>query len=81
MRLKHELWEDNGGAEYTFCLTGPKGDGARKLLKPDAKLIWSVEAGSHFEAMTAYYKFMGWGEYTTEHEWDMQPYPDDSSQE
>jgi hypothetical protein len=29
-------------------------------MKPSAKLIWTVEAESHFEAMTAYYKFQGW---------------------
>ncbi len=68
MKLKHELWEERGGEEYTFCLAGPRGDGARKLLSPDAKLIWTVEAESHFEAMTAYYQFMGWGVYKTEHE-------------
>jgi len=28
-------------------------------------------------AMTAYYKFMGWGEYTTDQEWDMHPYPEE----
>src|SRR6267142_3521918 len=52
MKLKHELWEENGGQELTFCLAGRHGDDARKLLSPDAKLIWTVEAGSHFEAMT-----------------------------
>ncbi len=80
MKLKHELWKDIGGDEYselTFCLAGPYGDGARSLLSPHAELIWAVEAGSHFEAMTAYYKFMGWGEYTTDQEWDMQPYPEE----
>lgn len=75
MKLKHELWEDNGGKEYTFCLAGSQGDAARRLLTPDAKLIWTVEAGSHFEAMTKYYKFMNWGEYRTDQEWDKQPYP------
>lgn len=83
MKLKHELWKDKGGEEYseqTFCLAGPRGDDARKLLSPDAKLIWTVEAGSHFEAMTAYYKFMDWGEYTTDQEWDTQPYPEEWSQ-
>jgi hypothetical protein len=49
MKLKHELWEGNGGQELTFCLAGRYGDEARKLLSPDAKLIWTVEAGSHFE--------------------------------
>jgi hypothetical protein len=50
------------------------------LLGPDAKLIWTVEAGSYFEAMTAFYKFMDWGEYITDQEWDMQPYPEEWSQ-
>ena len=82
MKLKHELWRDKGGEEYseqTFCLAGPHGDGARRLLSPEARLIWTVEAGSHFEAMTAYYSFMGWGEYTTDQELDIQPYPEEWS--
>lgn len=81
MKLKHELWEEDGGASYTFCLAGPRGDGARSHLSPDAKLIWVVEAGSHFEAATAFYNYMGYGEYTTEHEWDYQPYPEEWAHE
>ena len=27
--------------------------------------------------MSKYYTYMGWGEYTTEHTWDREPYPDD----
>jgi len=77
VRLKHELWEEKDGGGYTLCLAGPRGDGARKLLGPGARLIWTVEGGSHFEVMTAYYKFMGWGEYTTDQEWDMQSYPEE----
>jgi hypothetical protein len=50
-------------------------------MSPDARLIWTVEAGSHFEAMTAYYEFMGWGKYTTNQEWDYQPYPEGWAQE
>jgi hypothetical protein len=83
MKLKHELWKDIGGdeySEYTFCLAGPRGDDARKSLSPEAQLIWTVEADTHFAAMTAYYKFMGWGVYTTDQEWDMQPYPAEWSQ-
>ncbi len=72
----HELWEDADGLDL-FCLAGPKGDGARKLLAAGAKLIWTVDANSHYEAMTAYYKFKGWGKYTTDQEWDMQPYPEE----
>ena len=78
MMLKLELWKDIGGekySEYTFCLAGTRGNDARSSLSPDAKLIWTVEADSHFAAMTAYYKFMDWGTYTTDREWDMQPYP------
>ena len=74
MKLKHELWVDEDGLDM-FCLSGKQGDDARKLLSPKAKLVWTAEAGSHFEAMTAYYKFQGWEEYTTDQEWDMQPYP------
>lgn len=77
MPLLHELWEDIGG-EYgyeTFCLAGPLGEGARAGLSREAKLIWTVEAASHFEAMTKYYLHKGWGAYTTEEAWDMQPYP------
>ncbi len=79
-KLLHELWQDTGEGDYghyTFCHAGPLGDGARASLSPKAKLIWTVEAGSHFEAMTLYYQFMGWGEYTTHHEWDFKPYPDE----
>lgn len=50
-----------------FCLAGPMGDGARNLLGPKARLIWTVEAESHFEAMTLYYQRKGWGAYTSEH--------------
>ena len=71
----HELWIDADGLE-TFCLAGENGDGARALLSPGAKLVWTVEAGSYFEAMTKYYEHMGWGVYTTEHEWDFKPYED-----
>jgi hypothetical protein len=74
--LLHELWleEDN---EQTFCLAGPMGDSARALLSPNAKLVWTVEAGSHFEAMTKYYKYMNLGLYKTNQDWDKKPYPDE----
>jgi len=83
MNLKHELWKDVGGEEYSeyiFCLAGPRGNDARKSLSLEAELIWTVEADSHFGAMTAYYEFMGWGTYTTDQEWDMQTYPEEWSQ-
>ena len=74
--LLHELWlEENN--EQTFCLAGSMGDSARASLSPNAKLVWTVEAASHFEAMLKYYEHMGWGKYETIQDWDKQPYPDD----
>ncbi len=72
--MKHELWKEENG--YTFCLAGSMGDGARALMDSNAKLIWTVEADSHFEAMTKYYEFMDWGNYKTEFEQDKEPYPE-----
>ncbi len=71
----HELWIESD-QEQTFCLAGSKGDRARALLSPGAKLVWTVEAGSHFEVMTKYYEHMGWGVYKTDHESDYEPYDD-----
>lgn len=73
--LMHELWEE--GELSTFCLAGPMGDGARDLLGPGAILLWTVVAESHFDAMTKYYEFKNWGEYTTEHELDRQAYSEE----
>ena len=76
VRLLHELWLNADGGQ-TLCLAGPMGDGARAMMSKDAKLAWTVTAGSHFEAMTKYYEYMNWGSYSTEQEWDRKPYPDD----
>jgi len=65
----HELWEDptpDQGGYLTFCPAGPMGDEARATLSPSASLTWTVEAESHFEAMTLYYERQGWGTYTTD---------------
>jgi hypothetical protein len=74
--LLHELWVESD-QEQTFCLAGPMGDDARALMAPGAQQVWSVTAGSHFEAMTKYYEHMGWGTYATEHNWDYEPYPEE----
>lgn len=63
--MLHELW-DEGDAGLTFCLAGPHGDGARALLGPNAQLVWTVEAASHLDAMTAYWARMGWGRYVSD---------------
>ena len=36
-----------GAGRKTFCLAGPRGDGARALLEPSAVLTWTVEAKCH----------------------------------
>jgi len=64
-----------GAGEQTFCLAGPMGNDARALLPVSAKKVWTVSAASHFDAMTKYYAYMGWGTYTTQHPSDYEPYP------
>jgi hypothetical protein len=73
----HELWSDPEpatGGYFLFCDAGPRGDQARGQLSPRARLVWTVEAASHFEAMTLYYEHQGWGTYTTDQEWDRVTY-------
>jgi hypothetical protein len=81
--LLHELWEDteDGGHGFTLCFAGPRGDSARSALPAEAKLVWTVWARSHFEAMTRYYERQGWGAYTTDHPGDFEPYPAEWLQE
>jgi len=80
--LVHELWEwdesDEHGSGPLFCLAGPDGERARRELMPrGARLTWTVQAGSHYEAMSKYYAHMGWGEYTTNQDSDSEPYPEE----
>jgi hypothetical protein len=72
--MLHELWDGNGEGGPTFCTAGPMGDGVRSMLGPTARLVWTVEAMSHLEAMTLYDERMGWGAYTTDQVWDRQTY-------
>jgi len=68
-----EIWQEPNG--YTSLIySGEMGDDARQLLANGSKLIKTIFAKSHFEAMTIYYEFMGWGKYTTIYERDKQPY-------
>lgn len=53
--LLHELWIESD-SEQTFCLAGPMGADARAQLKPSARKVWTVQADSHFDAMTKYYE-------------------------
>jgi hypothetical protein len=79
-RLLLEVWEnigESGESLPALLYAGPLGDDSRRLLGPKARLLTSIWAGSHFEAMTVYYRLMGWGEYTTNQPWDYQPYPEE----
>ena len=76
--LIHEVWEEigeRGEALPGLCHAGPSGDGFREQLKPNARLVRTFEANSHFEAMTIYYRLYGWGDYTTEFAIDYEPFP------
>jgi hypothetical protein len=72
--MLHELWVDSEDLD-AFVQAGPMDDQKRSLIGPGAMLVWTVEAGSHFEAMSLYYEYRGWGIYTTQFlEHDMKPY-------
>lgn len=78
--LLHEVWveTDATGGELPSCvLAGPQGDDARRMMSPNARLLTTFTAGSHFEAMTLYYRLRGWGEYQTIYPQDHESYPED----
>lgn len=62
--MQHELWMDQGLP--SFRLAGPMGDAQRALHINATELVWTVNAGSHLEAMTLFYEHMEWGLYTTD---------------
>jgi len=67
-KVLHEVWEAQDG-RTGLILAGEKGDDARKLFREDnMELVHTFNAGSHFEAMTIYYAYKGWGEYTSDFE-------------
>jgi hypothetical protein len=54
------------------------GDAARKSFVQDgARLVWTFEAGSHFEAMTRFNDHFGREPYTTDQHSDREPYPEE----
>lgn len=80
VQLLHEIWTEpdaEGRLLESCCLAGPDGDDFRRQLSPEAKLVHTFTAGSHFEAMTIYNRRLGRGPYTTEHAQDFEPYPDE----
>jgi hypothetical protein len=76
--LKHEVWICGDGLPGC-CLEGPDGDGARRIFAEDgpASLVWTFEAGSHFEAMNRYHQYLSREPYTTDQPWDHEPYPEE----
>jgi hypothetical protein len=77
--LVHEVWEElsDGMVLHSLCMAGPRGDGERQFLEPGARLLTTFEAGSHFEAMVIYHRYLGQEAYTTNQPQDHQPYPDE----
>src|SRR5262245_38884134 len=77
--LVHEVWEtvSDGMVLHACCLAGPLGDGCRRNLEPGARLLTTFEAGSHFDALTFYNRYLGREAYTTNEPWDYKPYPDE----
>ena len=73
-RLLHEIWDDSEGLTG-LILAGERGEAARKLFEEEGKkLVHTFYASSHFEAITIYYDYNGWGEYITVYEYDKLPY-------
>jgi hypothetical protein len=60
-RDRWELWAADSGHDLSFFPVG--NESARRLLRPDANLVWTVEADSYDDAMTKYYEHMGWAPY------------------
>jgi len=59
--MKYELWHCQDGHYSFFAVDN---DSARKMLDPDDRLIWTVEAQSWEEASQAQYDYLGWGKYS-----------------
>jgi hypothetical protein len=77
-KLIHEVWEDqaeDGQCLPGICLAGPRGADFRASQSKNARLIGRIEAATYFEAMTEYHRLLAREPYTTDHEWDRQPYP------
>ena len=78
-KLLLEVWEDfsdSGAYSPMLCCAGRRGEAARGLLGPKARLLATIEAGSHFEAMTIYNRYLGREPYRTDQPSDYDAYPD-----
>ncbi|HTU23792.1 MAG TPA: hypothetical protein VMF30_00255 [Pirellulales bacterium] len=78
-KLLHEVWqwEEDGMPLSSLALAGPGGDGQRAFQPADARLVATLWAVSHCDAMTQYHRLLGREEYTTDQPWDYEPYPEE----
>jgi hypothetical protein len=56
---RFELWKMESGHAF-FAVNN---ESARRLLQPDARLVWSVEAASWHEARARMHEYLGWDPY------------------
>ena len=56
--MKWELWKDHKDKEH-YIIAHPYADPVRKKLPQNAKVIWSCEVSSPFEAQYQYLKYKG----------------------
>lgn len=68
--LLHEIWEEveDGCRSIELRIAGPSREALP--LNSKARLLGTLRAASHFEAMQRYYTFMDWGNYHPEPDWD-----------
>ena len=59
--LNFELWSSEEEGSLSFFES--KDERSRRLLSPDSKLIWRVDAPSWVEAKTRLHEHMGWEPY------------------
>ncbi len=68
-----ELWHSE--EEYSYLYLARNENYVRSIeeerkFTPDMKLIWEYDAKSYIEAMQARNKFLGWGKYKHEPDWE-----------
>jgi len=71
--ILHDIWEDDDGLTM-LCYANELGAEPRTLLEENSRIIHSFNAHSHFDAMTKYYNYMGWGIYENHIEQDKDAY-------
>ena len=67
-----ELWFSERESSYLYLGRGNSYDkeiNRHKTATPDSILVWSYRAKTYFEAMQAYYDYLGFGEYKPEPGW------------